>query len=57
MRDGDGVGGWVEGLTLDLRPTLPVVTHDRGRLGKIDHFGGMYCCLWGLMGPSILPEC
>ena len=43
--------GWVGGLTLDFRLTLPVVTHDRGRLGKMDHFGGMYCCLGGLMGP------
>ena len=49
VKDGDGVGGCH--LTLDLRLTLPVVTHDRGRLGKIDHFGGMYCCLGGLMGP------
>ena len=30
---------------------LPVVTHNRGRLGKIDHFGGMFCCFGCLMGP------
>ena len=30
---------------------LPVVTHNRGCSGKMDHFGGMYCCLGGLMGP------
>ena len=45
--------GWVGGLTLDFWPTLPVVTHDRGRSGKMDHFGGMYCCLGGLMGPPL----
>ena len=27
VRDGDGMG-WVGGLTLDFRPTLPVVTHN-----------------------------
>ena len=47
VRDGDEVGG----LTLDFRPTLPVITHDRGHLGKMDHFGSMYCSLGGLMGP------
>ena len=56
VRDGDGMG-WVGGLTLDFRPTLPVVTHDQGRLGKVDRFGGMYCCLGGLMGPPVVPEC
>ena len=30
------------GLTLDFRQTHPVVTNDRERLGKMDHFGGMY---------------
>ena len=45
------------GLTLDLRPALPVVAHDRRRLGKMDRFGGMYCCLGGLMGPPGVPEC
>ena len=48
------------GLTLDFRPMLPVVTHDRGLLlrvlGKMDRFGGMYCCLRGLMGPHVVPE-
>ena len=53
VRDGDGVGG----LTLDFRLMLLVVTHDRGLLGKIDHFGGMYCCLGGLMGPPVVPDC
>ena len=46
--------GWawcVGGFTLDFRLTLPVVTHNRGRFGKMDRFGGMYCCLGGLMGP------
>ena len=47
VRDGDGVGG----LTLDFMPMLPVVTHDRGRLGKMDCFEGIYCCLGSLMGP------
>ena len=47
MRDGDGVGG----LILDFRPMLPVVTHNRGCSGKMDRFGGMCCCLGGLMGP------
>ena len=55
VRDGDGLG-WVGGLTLDSRLTLPVVTHDQGRSGKMDHFGGMYCCLGGLMGPPVVPE-
>ena len=41
------------GLTLDFRPTLPVVTHDQGRLGKMDCFGGMYCCFRGQMGPLL----
>ena len=53
MSDGDGVGG----LTLDFRPTLPVVTHNLGNLGKMDRFEGMYCCLEGLMGPPVVPEC
>ena len=44
------------GLTLDFRPTLLVVTHDQGRLGKIDHFGGMFCCFGGLMGPADVPD-
>ena len=39
--------GWVGGLTLDFRPALPVVTHDQWCLGKMDCFGGMYCCLGG----------
>ena len=39
------------GLTLDFRSTLPVVTHNRGQSGKMDHFGGMCCCLGGLMSP------
>ena len=46
----DGTGGEKNGLTSDIRPTLPVVTHDRRCSGKMDHFGGMYCCLGGLMG-------
>ena len=41
----DGVGGWVGGLTLDFRPMIPVVTHNQGRIRKMDHFGGMYFCL------------
>ena len=45
------------GLTLDFRLTLPVVTHNRGRSGKMDCFGGMYYCLGGLMGPTVVPEC
>ena len=53
MRDGDGVGG----LTLDFRPLLPVVTHNQGCLGKTDCFGDRYCCLGGLMGPPVVPEC
>ena len=34
VRDGDGVGeslgmgGWVVGLTLDFRLTLPIITHN-----------------------------
>ena len=43
--------GWVGGLTLDFRPTLPVVTHNLGCSGKRDCFGGMYCSLGSLMGP------
>ena len=39
------------GLTLDFRQTLPVVPNDRERSGKMDCFGGIYCCLGGLMGP------
>ena len=38
------------GLTFDFRQTHPVVTH-QGPLGYMDLFGGMYCCLGGLMGP------
>ena len=38
------------GLTLDFRPMLPVVIHDQRRSGKMDCFGGMCCCLRGLMG-------
>ena len=30
VRDGDRMG-WMGGLTLDFRPMLPVVTHNRGR--------------------------
>ena len=30
---------------------LPVVTHNQGRTGKMDRFGGMHCCLGGPMGP------
>ena len=48
--------GWVGVLTLGFRPTLPV-THDQWRSGKMDHFGGMYCCLGVLMGPPVVPEC
>ena len=39
------------GMNLDFRLKLLVVTHDQGHSGKMDHFGGMYCCLGGLMGP------
>ena len=53
VRDGDGVGG----LTLDFRPMLPVVIHDQRRSGKMDCFWGMCCCLWGLMGPFMVPDC
>ena len=49
--------GWVGGLTLDFRQMLPVVTNDRGRSGKMDRFGGMYCCLGVLMGPPVVSEC
>ena len=49
-------GGWVGGLILDFRLMLPVVTHNRGCSGKMDHFGGMCCCLGGLMGPPVVPE-
>ena len=52
----DGMG-WVGVLTLDFRPTLPVVTHNQGRLGKMDCFRGMYCLLGGLMRPPVVPEC
>ena len=38
--------GWVGGLTLDFRPTLPVVTHDRGSLGKNGSVWG-YVLLFG----------
>ena len=55
VRNGDGLG-WVGSLTLDLRPMLPVVTHNRGHSGKMDHFGGIYCCLGVLMGPLVVPE-
>ena len=43
------------GLTLDFRPTLPVVTHNQGHLRKMDRFGGMYPCLGGLM--VMIQEC
>ena len=39
------------GMNLDFRLKLLVVTHDQGHSGKMDRFGGMYCCLGGLMGP------
>ena len=52
-----GWGGWAGGLILDFRLTLPVFIHDRGCSGKMDCFGGMYCCLGGLMGPPIVPGC
>ena len=55
--EGWGWGGWVGGLTFNFRPTLPIVTHDQGNLGKMDCFRGMYCCLGGLMGPPVVPEC
>ena len=45
------------GMNLDFRLKLLVVTHDQGHSGKMDHFGGMYCCLGGLMGPPVVPEC
>ena len=51
LRDEDGVGG-----SVDFRPRLPVVTHDRRPLGYMDLFGGMYCCLGGLMGAPVVPE-
>ena len=50
VRVEDGMGS-VVGLTLDFRLMLPVVTYDQGRSGKMDCFGGMCCCLGGLMGP------
>ena len=50
VRGGDGMG-LVGGLTLDFRLTLSVVTYNQGRSGKMDRFGGMCCCLGGLMGP------
>ena len=51
MRDGDGVCG----LILDFRPMLPVVTHNRGCSGKMDHFGGMFGGSDGaLHGPRLL---
>ena len=49
VRGGDRMG-LVGGLTLDFRLMLPVVTYDQGRSGKMDCFGGMCCCLGGLMG-------
>ena len=49
--------GWVAGLTLDFGPMLPVVIHDQRRSGKMDCFGGMCCCLGGLMGPFMVPDC
>ena len=55
--EGWGWGGWVVGLTLDFRPTVPIVTHDLGRLGRMDCFGSMYRCLGGLMGSPVVPEC
>ena len=55
--EGWGWGWWVGGLTLNFRLTLPVITHDQGHLGKMDHFGGMYCWLGGLMGAPVVPEC
>ena len=45
------------GLILDFRLMLPVVTHNIGCSGKMDHFGGMCCCLGGLMGPLMVPDC
>ena len=45
------------GLTLDFRPMLPVVIHDQRRSGKMDCFGGMCCCLRGLMGGPVVPDC
>ena len=39
------------GMNLDFRLKLLVVTHDQGHSGKMDRFGGMYCCLGDLMGP------
>ena len=57
VRDGDGVGGWVGGLTLDFRPMLPVVIHDQRRSGKMDCFGGMCCYLRSLMGGPVVPDC
>ena len=50
-------GGWVVGMNLDFRLKLLVVTHDQGHSGKMDRFGGMYCCLGGLMGPPVVPDC
>ena len=54
VRDRDG---WVGGLTLDFGPMLPVVIHDQRRSGKMDCFGGMCCCLRGLMGGPVVPDC
>ena len=45
------------GMNLDFRLKLLDVTHDQGHSGKMDRFGGMYCCLGGLVGPSVVPEC
>ena len=44
-------------MNLDFRLKLLVVTHDQGHSGKMDRFGGMYCCLGGLMGPPMVPDC
>ena len=46
-----------ERFDFDFRLTLPVVTHNQGCSGKMDHFEGMYCFLGGLMGPPVVPEC
>ena len=54
---GEGWDGWrKKGLTYDFWPTLPVVTHTQRCLGKMDRFGGMYCCLGGLMGLHMFPN-
>ena len=52
----DGMGGEKKGLTFDIRPTLPVVTQDQRCFGKMDRFGGMYCCFGGLMGSPMFPN-